>query len=566
MPIKIREIAFPSIGTSVGRAVGRFLRGTRAGATSIVAGAVAVMSVAGFALIIDHGWLIDQRDVLKSAADAAAIAATKEMNRNLVPNPDMAQADLTTALTSVARSYVELNLAYLPTDRLTRAKETLAVTVTPDRNTGTVDVAATADLGGTLFSRHLPMLSNYTGPAHVGTRAGVETQVTPIEAVLAIDTSWSMDVKLDGRHVDKDKDETSRMDIVKDAAKALVNILRPNEHNRVAIGLVPWHLTVRLAAATASDWSTKRWARYPTERTYGMPYKCTESLSTCTPEAVKAELPDSAPEDWLGCVDGHRMGGSGTSAAAPAEAHLFTTPSTSAFSQAYYPAFYGAQYECTIWDGTIDDRGFPILPPDYLKHDCYNPYDPDDALLRDNPPQFGCSSTDPTILPLNTDRATIIGAIDSLTPVGHATHSALGVLWGQRMLLSSWRSVWGGTIHPVDPTLDSGKGVRKVIVLLTDGTDSVCNNDGEQCNDSEIGISRADACTLAKNAGIEIFVVAAMHPDQVSTDLGTALTECSSESDDSDGTYAFLNNATPESLQAVFESIANQLRIVRRVH
>ena len=566
MPIKIREIAFPSIGTSVSRAVGRFLRGTRAGATSIVAGSVAVMGVAGFALIIDHGWLIDQRDVLKSAADAAAIAATKEMNRKLIPNPDMTQADLTTALTSVARSYVELNLAYLPTDRLTRAKETLTVTVTPDRNTGTVDVAATADLGGTLFSRHLPMLSNHTGPEHVGTRAGVETQVTPIEAVLAIDTSWSMDVKLDGGRVDKDKDETSRMDIVKDAAKALVNILRPNEHNRVAIGVVPWHLTVRLAAATASDWSTKRWARYPTERTYGMPYKCTEPLSTCTPAAVKAELPDSAPEDWLGCVDGHRMGGSGTSAAAPAEAHLFTTPSTSAFSQAYYPAFYGAQYECTIWDGTIDDRGFPILPPDYLKHDCYNPYDPDDALLRDNPPQFGCSSTDPTILPLNTDRATIIGAIDSLTPVGYATHSALGVLWGQRMLLSSWRSVWGGTVHPVDPTLDSGKGVRKVIVLLTDGTDSVCNNLGEQCNDSVIGISRADACTLAKDAGIEIFVVAAMHPDQISTEFGTALTECSSESDDSDGTYAFLNNATPESLQAVFESIANQLRIVRRVH
>ena len=57
-----------------------------------------------------------------------------------------------------------------------------------------------------------------------------------------------------------------------------------------------------------------------------------------------------------------------------------------------------------------------------------------------------------------------------------------------------------------------------------------------------------------------------MHPDYVSTDFGTSLTECSSESDDSDETYAFLNNATPESLQTAFESIANQLRVVRRTH
>ena len=134
------------------------------------------------------------------------------------------------------------------------------------------------------------------------------------------------------------------------------------------------------------------------------------------------------------------------------------------------------------------------------------------------------------------------------------------------MLLSSWRSVWGGTVHPVDPTSAAGKGTRKVIILLTDGVDSVCNSDNEQCNDSSIGISRNDACTQAKNAGIEIFVVAAMHPDRVSTDFGTALTNCSSQSDDSGLTHAFLNNATPASLQTAFESIANQLRVVRRTH
>ena len=109
--------------------------------------------------------------------------------------------------------------------------------VTPDRNLGTVDVATTADLGGTLFSRHLPVLSNYKGPAKVGTSAGVETEVAPVEAVLAIDVSTSMQATLDAKTAGPGK--KSRMAIVKDAAKALVNILRPNKHNRVAIGVVP---------------------------------------------------------------------------------------------------------------------------------------------------------------------------------------------------------------------------------------------------------------------------------------------------------------------------------------
>ena len=118
----------------VRRAARRFLAGTRAGATLIVTAAVAVMSVAAFAFVVDHIWLVDQRDVLKSAASAAAVAATNEMDRRLVPSPDMSQADLTAALTPVARNYLELNLAYLSTDRLTRAKETLALTVTPNRD------------------------------------------------------------------------------------------------------------------------------------------------------------------------------------------------------------------------------------------------------------------------------------------------------------------------------------------------------------------------------------------------------------------------------------------------
>ena len=109
-------------------------------------------------------------------------------------------------------------------------------------------------------------------------------------------------------------------------------------------------------------------------------------------------------------------------------------------------------------------------------------------------------------------------------------------------------------------------GVRKAIVLLTDGEDTYCGFHNATCADSEVGISRTDACTAAKEAGTEISVIAAMRPDKVSDALGESLRECSSESGESDVRYAFLNNSTPEDLVATFTKIANQLRVVRRVN
>ena len=126
-----------------------FLRGTRAGATGIAAAAVTVMGVGGAALIGDHVWLVDQRDVLKTAADAAAVAATLEMKT--LPN-DLGDDALTTRLRPVAERYVRLNLTHLPKDRYDRAAGTLVVGVSPNRSAGTVRVTAEADLGGTLFA------------------------------------------------------------------------------------------------------------------------------------------------------------------------------------------------------------------------------------------------------------------------------------------------------------------------------------------------------------------------------------------------------------------------------
>ena len=63
------------------RTVRNFLRDTRAAATAIVAAVASVMVVGGAALVVDHSWLVDQRDTLKEASVAASIATTLEMAR-----------------------------------------------------------------------------------------------------------------------------------------------------------------------------------------------------------------------------------------------------------------------------------------------------------------------------------------------------------------------------------------------------------------------------------------------------------------------------------------------------
>lgn len=122
----------------------------------------------------------------------------------------------------------------------------------------------------------------------------------------------------------------------------------------------------------------------------------------------------------------------------------------------------------------------------------------------------------------------------------------------------SWRDdVWGGTTHPLDPAAKGNEGTRKAIVLLTDGEDTVGD---------PVGFDRGTACKAAKDEGTEIFVVAAMHPDNVAGTLGDSLKACSSAADNPEGTYVFLENRDEAALRRAFASIAAQLVTLRRTN
>ena len=532
--------------------IGRFLQDAGGGATAIVAGGVTVMVVGASAFIVDHNWLVDQRDVLKSASDAAAVAATIEMKR--LP-PETTDEALEQSLQQVAQTYVALNLAYLPEERLTRAKETLTVQVTPNRAASTVDVAASADLGGTLFTRHLPMMGNYTGPKAVTAKAKVESLTVPIEVVLAIDVSESMKSALDGSTVWRGQGIDSRMTIVKRAASQLVEILSPNEDDQVAISVVPWQLNVRLDETHRQTWETNGWAEYPLSRHYDATYSC-KPAGNCTAISQDDNLPENPGEPWQGCLDEHRVNSRGH-ADLPDPEDLLDVPTDTVFAQAIFASLEGKAYECLV----------PPLPGNLNYQVCYGDDLHDSGTVYDGwRPQWDCRDDMPSILPLTSDRALIDAAVDALLPVGQRTHSSLGILWGQRLLMYDWKSVWGDDVHPVDATSGVNEGMRKAIVLLTDGEDNPCGLYDPFCTTNNVGLVRSTSCMAAKAEGTEIFVVAAMHPDKVSGDLAASLRACSSEADNPTGTYVFLNNADAESLEEAFTDIADQLRIFRRIY
>ena len=520
---------------------GRFLRDARGGVTSICAAGVILMTLGGTALIIDHNHLVGQRDILKSAADAASMAATLHLNSQ--PRT-LSDDDMRGRVLAFARKYAELNVLGNVNDTdLTAADVTM--TFEMDRDLLIVNTTVAANTGETLISS---WLYDYRGPGTITTKAGVEAIETTVEVALAIDVSWSMSRNLAGHH----KGEThpdSRLAIVKRAAIDLVDVLQPSASSRIAVGVVPWSHRVRLDPTLRATWTANNWAAYPGRRYFGFPYLC-RPAATCTPRSVIEDLPDTAPETWRGCFDEHRM--TGDLADITLAADWFDHPSAKPFAQAIYPSDLNITYTCPARP-LRSDVSFQL---------CYGPLHPTmPARVRGNyAPQRGCPTNRSSILPLSTERTDIVDRVNAMALDG-ATHSALGLLWGQRLLTPAWRDAWGDNTHPVD----RGDNVRKAIVLLTDGRDTQCGGVDTDCSRTRMGYDRADVCDAIKAAGSEIFVVTAMPPHEVAGDLGRELTACSSQGT-RPGTYTFLNNNDAATLRAAFASIARQLRSVRRLY
>ena len=536
-----------------------FFRCRRAAATAIGAAVVTLMSVGGFALTSDHIHLVHQRDTLKAATDAASFATTRHWQQALRHLTDDDQ--IKAALLPMARRYI---LANIPENRRGQAESTLQVQLTLHHGTSMVDVNAAADLSdglffsGWMFNDDTPEIPT---TMRVETRTErIESESGVIEVALALDVTGSMTRTISGRS-SRSSGEDSRMTIVKRAAQDLIDILTATGSS-VAIGVVPWDFRVRLDATTRTRWEDNSYAQYPTQRYYQNPYKASTQGEWQT-------LPATRPEAWNGCLDQRAISGDnppGLSAALPATTPFymaFYTPMLSLYNNR--PSNNRSDHRVVAYECHGDD------PHDTSQQEtCYS----DAAYWSNRSPQFECRTVStssyytPAIMPLTTDIATVKSKIQGLQAKGKATNSTLGVAWGHRLLASSWRTVWGDdATHPVD----QAEGVQKALVLLTDGEDNYPDTPGNVGAGSfsqgrkVIAARLNQACTATKNAGIKVFTIAAMQESRVG-ELGDALTACSSQADDPNGNYVFINNATSEDLEGAFRQIARQLVRFRRIY
>ena len=454
-PCTVRESRAPA---GSGGSCKRFLRETRAGATAFVAAAVTVMSVGGAALIIDHLWLVDQRDTLKSAADSSSIATTHAMNRMLEADSTASDDDLKARLRPIARRYVLLNLAHLSAERLARAEDTLDLdghlALDINRAASRVEVTAKADLGGTLFARALPLLGNYAGPGTVQATATVECAGSAVEVVLALDVTASMHGKVDNNL--PATGDNRRLNAVIKAAKGLVEELRATCDGRsVAVGVVPWDKTVRVP--NADTWRDNNWVTIGDNRT------------------------GAIPTGWAGCVEdrAHDANPLDATALASATSLSLNLPSSSPFPVFIYP---DTRDFSVISMANSIKAAFPNLA-DEVKNALEtnlealrdNDYGPEERQGRGGG-NYGCTST--KMLPLTTTLDTVDTTLDGIRTsvvMGGGTMAHLGVSWGRRMLAHSWRTVWGSSdsIHPINP---ADREVTKVLILLTDGGNALGDN------------------------------------------------------------------------------------------
>lgn len=529
-----------------------FFRDTRAGAIGIASVFIALMGFTGTAMLSDHLVLLHNRDTLQVAAASASIAATQHLAKL---DTGLTDEELAAALEPLTRRYV---MANLPGGTRESVTDNLEITLTIDREAGVVGVEVAADLGGAIVGRHI------WGGLVAKTRvaSGAERILAPVDLVLAIDVTGSMDSSIHQGAGSTFPEEDRRINVVRNAAQILVAALydQEGETGYMSLGVVPFNTTVNVGAGR-QDWVSD----------LGQGHKV---------------IP-SGFGPWRGCIEHRAMADDlDLSIITPADA-LFTSwfsPSTLAHRPTERAAL-AAEIEAA--DSGAEVRG----ENDWSADNAHEDYG--------NSPHFGCPRNE--IVPLTTDRETVEEAIENLQPWGGGgTMTHLGVVWGRRLLAPEWRSTWG---LPEDT---EGLARQKVLVLLTDGLNDAYDNrktypgnylhgsvsrteyssqytgygragsgsieEGYRAGTRLTGLSSdsedrdvldeilLDACELAKADGITVFSVSAVpngHPRR--QELHDQLLACATSAD-----HAFVEDSEPTPMQDAFREIGKMVQGIRR--
>lgn len=175
---------------------------------------------------------------------------------------------------------------------------------------------------------------------------------------------------------------------------------------------------------------------------------------------------------------------------------------------------------------------------------------------------------DVAIRPLTNDRGALLGDIEAFSASG-ATGGHMGIDWGVNLLLDEWQDFWPDNSKPAD---NDAKGVRKVLVVMTDGefNTSYYNNNTIQAfslpNSGSNSTRRARRsnvaalkfCDLAKseNSNIEVYTIAFDAGSSAEALLKACATPDPEGTEEGEG--HFFDAASGEELAAAFQSIVGR--------
>ncbi|MGX7745154.1 pilus assembly protein TadG-related protein [Rhodopseudomonas parapalustris] len=207
----------------------------------------------------------------------------------------------------------------------------------------------------------------------------------------------------------------------------------------------------------------------------------------------------------------------------------------------------------STWNGCVADRGTYSSPS--------NDYDrkviaPIAGVPESQFPAEQTSYCTPVVTALNSNWANMTTAVDGLYPLG-GTNQPIGLVWG-------WQSLVGGGPFPTPPTKDPNYTYQDIIVLMSDGLNTIDRWYGDGSTPSPDVDQRmyksetVGTCANIKAADVKIFTV------HVNTDGGpasTLLRNCASPSDTGEKEFQIVTSAS--GIQTAFDSIGTKLTKLR---
>jgi len=402
----------------------------------------------------------------------------------------------------IIRTYLTSNLTGVDLDD----DYTLTVRVDERRIDAAVSGRTPTFFAGVVGRSHLPV-----GVDAAAMRGGGEV----VELVLVVDNTWSMSADAGGG--------VSRITALRQAARALVNGIMV-DGAEVRVALVPYADYVNVGPANRSA----SWLNVPADYS-------TTSARVCNILTTRNVCTGGVRDTRTVLVDG-----------VPTPQTYWRVPQTcSVQTVAPYESCSGGSTTQYRWFGCVASRNVGMLRRSDLQPTTRYPGFLGTSQACLNP-----------IVPLTDDRSTILSAIDGLIiNIGGyrpETYIPSGLIWGVNVLSPS---------APYSEGAAYGDDVRKIIVLMTDGSNTLKYraSDGRHVSASDSSNADTDAraiCDYARDQQIQIYTVGLAVPSGAPRDL---MRYCASSA-----ANAF-DAANASELVEAFQGIARSINAVRLV-